>query len=51
MLIYIYCCGSLMESFDQIKNIRQAIIDEKYPNPNDVDIVLYKIKAAYAYIK
>ncbi|CAD8127315.1 unnamed protein product [Paramecium sonneborni] len=51
MLIYTYCCGSLLDGFEQIKNIRQAILDEKNANPNDVDIVLKKIKIAYAYLK
>ncbi|CAD8207153.1 unnamed protein product [Paramecium pentaurelia] len=51
MLIYSYCCGQLFDSLQQIKNIRQAIIENKLPNTNDIDIVLQKMKTSYAFIK
>ncbi|CAK73946.1 unnamed protein product (macronuclear) [Paramecium tetraurelia] len=51
MLLYTFCCESLCHSFEQIKNIRQAIIEDRLPNPNDVAYILEKLKAAYALIK
>ncbi|CAD8106276.1 unnamed protein product [Paramecium primaurelia] len=51
MLLYTYCNGQLHDSYIQIKNIRQALIEDKLPNPKDVDIILDKMKVAYTLIK
>ncbi|CAD8182166.1 unnamed protein product [Paramecium octaurelia] len=51
MLLYTFCCESLYQSMGKIYNIRNAISDDRLPNPNDVDFVLDKLKAAYALIQ
>ncbi|CAD8212020.1 unnamed protein product [Paramecium octaurelia] len=51
MLIYTYCCGQLFDGLQQIKNIRQSIVENKCPNPKDVDVVLQKMKTSYAFLK